>query len=98
MPPTVLKPSVALRRQKQGKLPHSIPGGHPKCLNCGKVQDSATEDPCFWENGTYCHCKACDAYTLHGAVYPPCEGYPEGIEIDTRGERRTYDLVGERKL
>lgn len=92
--PLLLKPGQALRLTKKGKLPDFINGGHPKCLNCGTVQERLdTESPTFWENGSYCYCGVCNQKTLHGAIYPPCDGFPNGIEIDTSGERKKYPLV-----
>lgn len=92
--PTVLKPSQIMRRTKAGKMPHSIKGGRPLCLVCKRPDPKCgTESPMFWENGMYCHCPYCAADTLHGAVYPPCEGYPDGLQVDTAGERKKYPPV-----
>ena len=90
----LLKPGQVLRLTKKGKLPESIQGGHPKCLKCETVEFKFdTSSPTFWENGSYCYCDICKQVTLHGAVYPAIENFPDGIEIDTRGERKKYDLT-----
>ncbi len=88
------KPSQVMRLVKAGKMSDSIKGGHPKCLKCGVVDKvCGTESPMYWENGMYAYCDNCNETTLHGAVYPPCDGYPEGIEVVTFGERKQYPLT-----
>lgn len=92
--PTVIKPGQALRLTKQGKLPKPIKGGHPRCRKCRQPDKQAgTEAPTFWENGSYCSCAHGKTHTLHGAIYPPCAGYPNGILIDTSGARKKYPLL-----
>jgi hypothetical protein len=46
-----------------------------------------------WENGSYTHCPHCNIGTLARPVFPACEGYPQGFEIDLTGERKTYEAV-----
>ncbi len=93
MEPKVLKPSQVVRLTKKGNLPDHIPGGHPICMKCRKAHNSDTESPMFWENGMYVYCAHCKKITLTGALYPPCADYPNGVLVDTRGERKKYKMV-----
>lgn len=89
----VFKPSQVMRLVKAKKMPHSIKGGTQLCCQCSKPHKADTESPTFHENGTYIYCKHCKANVLYIPIFPPCEGYPLGFEIDLTGERKKYPLA-----
>ena len=88
----ILKPSTVLRRVKAKTLPHNVKGGYHQCEKCHKPTGGETESPEFHENGMYVHCPHCKATLLYRPIFPACEGYPEGFEIDLTGERKKYPL------
>lgn len=85
----VYKPSQILRLVKQGKIRDPQPRGEGEIM-CEKERHHIkgdTESPQFWENGSYVYCAACKRWMLARVEF-------KGFEIDLRGERKKYLLVG----
>jgi hypothetical protein len=86
---TIYKPSQILRHVKSGKIADPQPRGEGKimCEEFRHVEQIAqTESPTFWENGTYTHCKVCNALKLARVEFAD-------FEIDMTGERKKYPLT-----
>jgi hypothetical protein len=92
-PRTLMKPSQVMRLTKRGQLPSSIEGGKVHCEKCGNATGGDTESLTFWENGMYVHCPTCKTNCLARPIYPAIDGFPNGIQISLRGERKRYPLT-----